>query len=369
MRGPDWLKKVAKKGITIARTPFSSDLIDISSKAASTALERLHKVHPDIGSSCIRQKPLIISPNPKWDLDVIVPVYNAERFIRPCLDSILSQRTRYRYRVICVDDGSPDQCGRILDEEYADRPNVLVIHQENRGHSGARNRALDEIDSCYLTFVDSDDTLPSTDVFDAMLNCAFEKKYSLVCGGMSRIDEDGKYLSYAGYGSGLITEKNAHPGFPWGKIIRSIFFSDIVFPEGYWFEDSLMRQIVFERVDKSWYFNKSVYQYRFNRQSITHTHQGNPKAIDTLYVTLSLWQDRKILGFPDDEAYQEYLLHMARLIRTRVSGLGESVKRDIFIVFCAWYSSIFRELEPKRNKLLHMALVSGNYGRYKVNLA
>ena len=369
MRGPEWLRHAAKKSLTLVRTPFSSEIIDTSQEAASAALGRLHKVHPDIGSSCIRHKPLIISSNPKWDLDVIVPVYKAERFIRPCLDSILSQKTNYNYRIICVDDGSPDQCGRILDEEYANRPNVLIIHQENRGHSGARNRALDELDSRYLTFVDSDDKLPSENVFETMLNYGFRMNCDLVGGGYDRIDEESVVISISRHMQGAETSVSGHTGFPWGKLIRSKLFSDIQFPEGYWFEDSLMRQIVFERVDKSWYFNKSVYQYRFNRQSITHTHQGNPKAIDTLYVTLSLWQDRKILGFPDDEAYQEYLLHMARLIRTRVSGLGESVKRDIFIVFCAWYSSIFRELEPKRNKLLHMALVSGNYGRYKVNLA
>lgn len=112
-----------------------------------------------------------------------MPVYNAERYIRPCLDSILSQKTNYNYRVICVDDGSPDQCGRILDEEYADRPNVLVIHQENRGHSGARNRALNELDSRYLSFVDSDDRLPDCNVFDALLTFCNKMDYGLVGGG------------------------------------------------------------------------------------------------------------------------------------------------------------------------------------------
>lgn len=366
MRGPEWLKKAVKKSLTLARTPFSSEKIDTSQEAASAALERLHKVYPDVGSSCIRQKPLSISSNPKWDLDVIVPVYNAERFIRPCLDSILSQKTNYNYRVICVDDGSPDQCGCILDEEYADRPNVLVIHQENRGHSGARNRALDELDSRYLTFVDSDDVLPSDDVFELMLSNCLKNNFDLICGGMDRIDEEGKSLSYISYGSGIKTEKNVIPGFTCGKVILSAIFADIVFPDEYWFEDSLMRQIVFERVDKVLFIDKSVYQYRFNRQSISNTHQGNLKTIDALYVTLSLWRDRKIFGFSDDDAYQEYLLHMARLIKMRVRGLADPVKRDVFTAYSAWYSSIYGGSEPKKNKLLHEALLSGDYGRYLV---
>lgn len=162
---------------------------------------------------------------------------------------------------------------------------------------------------------------------------------------------------------------SGHTGFPWGKLINAKLFSDIQFPEGYWFEDSLMRQIVFERVSKAFYINKSVYQYRFNRQSIAHTHQGNPKAIDALYVTLSLWRDKQTLGFSNDKDYQEYLLHMARLIRSRVNGLDETVKRDVFIVFSSWYSSIYGGITPKSDKLLHEAILSGDYGRYVVNLA
>ena len=184
MRGPEGLKKAVKKGLTFVRSPFSSEMVSTSADAASAALKRLHDIHPDVMSSCIRKKPVLIC-NPQYDLDVIVPIYNAGQFLRPCLDSIFSQKTKYSYRVICIDDGSSDDSGRILDEEYSSKSNALVIHQENRGHSGARNRALDDLNSRYVTFIDSDDRLPSDDVFETMLDAGLGKDYSLVGGGMT----------------------------------------------------------------------------------------------------------------------------------------------------------------------------------------
>ena len=188
-------------------------------------------------------------------------------------------------------------------------------------------------------------------------------------GGYDRINENSIVISKSKQKFGAINSVSSHTGFPWGKVIRSELFSDIQFPEGYWFEDSLMRQIVYERVDKAWYVDNIVYQYRYNNESVTHTHQGKPKSIDALYVTLSLHNDRKALGIPDDDAYQDYLLHMARLIRARVGDLDEAVKRDVFTVYSAWYSAIYGGVTSKTNKVLHEALLTGDYGRYKVNLA
>lgn len=92
----------------------------------------MQKFHPDEGLSTICEK---IKIDPVYDLDVIVPVYNVEKYVKDCVDSILSQKTKYFFRVILIDDGSPDRSGQIIDELYADKPNVLIIHQKNLGHS------------------------------------------------------------------------------------------------------------------------------------------------------------------------------------------------------------------------------------------
>ena len=91
-------------------------------------------------------------------VSVIVPVYNSERYIRECVDSILSQ-TYQDYELILVDDGSTDSCGEIIDGYAAKDSRVKALHQENGGPSAARNAGLDAASGLYVYFPDSDDVL------------------------------------------------------------------------------------------------------------------------------------------------------------------------------------------------------------------
>ena len=95
----------------------------------------------------MKQSPLI---------SIIVPVYNVEDYIRPCLDSILAQ-TYTNFEAILVDDGSKDGSGSVCDE-YAEKDSrFIVVHKENGGVSSARNKGLEIAKGEYIAFVDSDD--------------------------------------------------------------------------------------------------------------------------------------------------------------------------------------------------------------------
>ena len=89
-------------------------------------------------------------------ISVLIPIYNVEKYLRRCVDGILSQTYR-NLEVILVDDESPDGCGAICDEYAAKDDRVVVIHQKNKGLSGARNAGIDMAKGEYLAFVDSDD--------------------------------------------------------------------------------------------------------------------------------------------------------------------------------------------------------------------
>ncbi|WP_440249335.1 glycosyltransferase family 2 protein [Dialister succinatiphilus] len=107
-----------------------------------------------------------------WKASVIVPVYNVEKYIHRCVDSILKQSYR-NLELILVDDGSTDHSGRICDE-YEKRDNrVRVIHQKNTGLSGARNTGIRQSTGDFLFFVDSDDYV-SPHLFEKGL-AAFDK--------------------------------------------------------------------------------------------------------------------------------------------------------------------------------------------------
>lgn len=87
-----------------------------------------------------------------------MPVYKTERFLSACISSILAQ-TFTDFELILVDDGSPDSCPALCDAAAAKDSRIRVIHQKNRGLSGARNAGLDAAEGEWIAFVDSDDTI------------------------------------------------------------------------------------------------------------------------------------------------------------------------------------------------------------------
>ena len=89
-------------------------------------------------------------------ISLIIPVYNVEKYLRRCLDSVLNQ-TFQDWQAICVDDGSPDNSGKILDEYAARDKRFVVIHKENGGVSTARNVALKKVKTPYVMYLDGDD--------------------------------------------------------------------------------------------------------------------------------------------------------------------------------------------------------------------
>ena len=91
-------------------------------------------------------------------VSIVVPAYNVQEYLRECLDSILSQ-TYKNLQVICVDDGSTDNTGAILDEYAVGDTRLSVLHQSNGGVSAARNKGLDNAKGEYVLFLDADDYL------------------------------------------------------------------------------------------------------------------------------------------------------------------------------------------------------------------
>lgn len=119
-------------------------------------------------------------------VSVIVPVYNAEKYLNRCADSILNQNFT-DLELILVDDGSSDNSGMICDEYAKKDKRVKVIHKENGGASDARNTGLDVSSGEYITFCDSDDLILSGGI-ECMVNAAKEENSDLVIGGFKEVN-------------------------------------------------------------------------------------------------------------------------------------------------------------------------------------
>ena len=127
-------------------------------------------------------------------VSVILPVYNVEKYLKECLDSILNQ-TLQEIEVICVDDGSTDRSLEILREYEKKDKRVIVLTQENKGAGAARNKGLAIAKGEYLSFLDSDDFFASGMLEEAYRRCV-EKKAQICVYQVLRYNEKTKETIY-----------------------------------------------------------------------------------------------------------------------------------------------------------------------------
>lgn len=114
-------------------------------------------------------------------VSVIVPVYNMEKYLSECLDSILNQ-TLDKVEVLCIDDSSTDSSLAILDRYSRLNSKVIIFHQKNQGAGAARNSGIKNARGKYVFFMDSDDYFPSGDVLEKLYSAA-EEHQAFLCGG------------------------------------------------------------------------------------------------------------------------------------------------------------------------------------------
>lgn len=122
-------------------------------------------------------------------ISIIVPIYNVEKYLRKCIESILSQ-TYKGFELILVDDGSLDGCPQICDEYATKDERIVVIHQKNRGVSAARNAGLEMARGEYIGFVDPDDSIVP-EMYEMMIGAMETEQVELAICGYDYFDEEG----------------------------------------------------------------------------------------------------------------------------------------------------------------------------------
>lgn len=126
-------------------------------------------------------------------LSVIVPVYNVEKYLARCIDSILKQ-SYSDLEIILVDDGSTDNSGKICDQYREIDDRIVVIHKQNGGLSDARNVGMKKANGQYLAFVDSDDFIHPR-MYEILMNLLLDYKADMVISNFAYYDEEKKRQS------------------------------------------------------------------------------------------------------------------------------------------------------------------------------
>lgn len=310
------------------------------------ALEAMFAVSPDDGSSCLCSR-VSDTAYTAFDLDIIIPVYNTDRFLTECIESVLGQQTRFTFHVTVVNDGSTDGSRDIL-KRYETDGRVTVIDQENRGFSGARNTGLRNTCGRYISFVDSDDVLPQGAI-ETLMSKAVSGDFDIVSGGYSRYDGHRDVRT-------IVPEEGELFGLVCGKVYKVSVWDNLQFPNNYWFEDTINVLVVYDRCKKCTSVKDIVYRWRKNTEGITYMSIGRPKVLDTVYVTIRLLADRRKLGLPMDSGFYENFLYQFKENTLRVLTLNNrKLNYANFVIskylFTEYYgenrmrSTMFREIE------------------------
>lgn len=209
-------------------------------------------------------------------IGVIVPVYKVEKYIAECIESILAQ-TYTKFRLILVDDGTPDNAGRICDEYAKKDSRITVIHQENAGVTRARARGVEEASDCeWITFVDGDDTLQQTAIQN-IFNATGPNTRIVITDKVlwyPQIDTD--TISAFEFQKRLICEEVSSA--PWGKLFSRGLFNKYVFDiprEIVMGEDLIMNLRLSKRCNEVVVIHDSLYNYNIHEENICHNFVDN----------------------------------------------------------------------------------------------
>lgn len=209
---------------------------------------------------------------------LIVPVYNSEKYIGRCLDSILNQ-TYTDFEILVVNDGSKDNSQQVINqykEKYPDK--IIAIEQENKGVARTRNDCIQKVDSKYIMFVDNDDYLDS-DYIETYVREIEKEDYDIVVGGFRRPNENGKIVKV------LKLKDEEWSKFmimtPWAKIYKRQYLIDnnIKFLESNLGEDNYFNLKAFLMSKKIKTLSYVGYNWFFNTESISNTKQKNIKQL------------------------------------------------------------------------------------------
>ena len=233
---------------------------------------------------------------------IIIPVYNVAPYLRECLDSVLAQ-TFTDWEAICVDDGSTDGSGTILDEYAVKDKRFRVIHQRNAGVSAARNAALDHATGEWLCFVDADDKVechwlhdiadgarqyPDVDWIRTSYRDWFEGKepQPWAEGSVHRYS-----LQISSNVANTVWEMMAHGGMPFLNVCRRDKVGDLRFDTSIWFaEDACFSADYMHRSKLLLTIPNDSYCYRLRLRSATHVLKSFGDTAIALGNILKRWE-------------------------------------------------------------------------------
>ncbi len=246
-------------------------------------------------------------------VSVIIPVYNVEKYLDKCLDSVEKQ-TYKDTEIIIVNDGSPDNSQSIVDEYVSRNENFVSYTIENRGQGGARNFGVEKASGDYVVFLDSDDYV-SENCIERFVAAAKENDSDIVVCNNYDVDENGRVIRHSinNVQNETISVNECPKALftrpcPWGKMYRKSLFEGLSFVSRVWYEDMRLIPKLFLRAEKITFIEDFLFYY-VQRQGST---MNNSQALRNLEVLDAF--DDLISYFKSENAYEKFKSELDYLI-------------------------------------------------------
>jgi len=210
-------------------------------------------------------------------ISVIVPVYKVEKYLEKCIESIIKQ-TYTNLQIILVDDGSPDNCGKICDEYAKKDSRIEVIHKINGGLSDARNVGINRANGRYIGFVDSDDYIKE-DMYEKLINLIKEYDADISICNLYDVIDGKEYVRNKDNGiheysridilKEILLDKNIQ-SYAWNKLYKKELFDEIKYPIRKKYEDIGTTFYLFEKCNKIVVTSEPEYYYLKRADSLVN---------------------------------------------------------------------------------------------------
>ena len=274
---------------------------------------------------------------------IIVPVYNVEKYLSQCINSVLNQSFQ-DYELILVEDGSPDHCAEICDEFAQNYSKIKVIHKENGGLSSARNAGLDMARGRYIIFLDSDDFWDYNEALMDIHANLFESDADLLLFPAKRFFEKNQKVTYilnmevdrykiftdnTNSAINYLLENNIFRAAAWNKVVKRIIIEEyhMRFKEGVLSEDMDWCGDLLINCKKYDFYNNAFYCYRQQRTG-SITSEKNEKLIqDKLYMIEKGYKQAIQLEKPQKEYLASYYAYEYSV----TLGVSSGVKNKILL--------------------------------------
>ena len=267
-------------------------------------------------------------------LSVVVPIYNVEKYIKQCLDSLVNQ-TLSNIEIILVNDGSTDNSEAIC-QSYAEHDSrVKLFSKPNGGLSDARNFGLQKVTSSVVGFVDSDDYV-DLDMFEVLIELKQRSHAEIAVGGVKMAANDGDVYMVRAVQDELIADRHDAmeellkskriTNSVCNKVFDISLFEQIEFPVGKLYEDEYVTYKLFDRAETIAMTNQVFYYYRSSPNSITHK-AFSEREFDRIYAS-QIKVDFIQQIYPDLVQYaQRYLVYDCVMAMSKMTKYKKSYDR------------------------------------------